>query len=207
MNNYKKPILLIDCDGVLADLSDLFKSLNRVFRTNHKFENCNKYHLHQIWNVSPEEMDKAFDEIESFFSFEDSLPVKFSQEAIDLLSNLFEIKVLTARRPAHEDLTKRWLKKYFGEIEVIFARSNSNRHGNKAKESKIDVCLKTNAYGLIEDNPHELEELAKATPRTKAICIELPYNRHLRKQKNIFVGDWKKITEYLFFERAKDLAK
>jgi uncharacterized HAD superfamily protein len=207
MNNYKKPVLLVDCDGVLSDLSHLFKSLNKVLKTNLKFEDCKKYHLHKIWNISLEEMDKALNEIESFFSFEDSNPVEFSREAINILCGLFEIKVLTARRPAHEELTKRWLKKYFGDIEVIFARSNSNLYGNKAEKSKIDICLRENAFALIEDNPHELQDLTKLAPKVRAVCLELPYNGQLKKQKNIFVGDWREIVDYLLTERAKDLSK
>jgi 5'(3')-deoxyribonucleotidase len=203
----EKPVILVDCDGVLADLSLLVDSLNRVLKTCHKIDKCDKYHLHEIWDTTPECMEKALEEVDSFFSYEQAKPIDFSREAISLLSTFFEFKILTARRPKYEKATKNWVKKYFGDLEIIFARAKANKHGNNASISKIDICENEKAFALIEDNPHELKELIKVPRTTRAICIKYPFNEELKNNKKIFRGSWEDITEYLLFERAKELSQ
>lgn len=203
----KKPILLVDCDGVLADLTMLIDALNVVMKSEIDLQKCEKYHLHEIWGTSVETMSNAMDEIDSFFSYEDIEPVTDSIISVNSLRKFFEIKILTARKPQHERQTENWIKIHFGPgIEIIYAKANANKHGNNASKTKIEICKDLKAFALIEDNPYELEELVKQTPNTLAVCLELRFNQHLKSNPKIFVGDWTKITNFLLLQN-QTLAK
>lgn len=191
------PILLVDCDGVLTDQLCLFSALNKELGKDKKFEDCFSYHLHEVWETKPEEIDEALNRIEKTFSYESVDPARDAIEAIGQLQKKFKVIILTARKPQHESATKVWAKKYFKNLDIIFARTDHNRHGNNSPETKLEVCKRLNAFALIEDNPHELLDLAKQKISTQTICFNAPYNQDLDKNKKIFRGNWIEIRDHL----------
>jgi 5'(3')-deoxyribonucleotidase len=74
--------------------------------------------------------------------------------AIGQLSKKFDVVIITARDPAWEEATLRWLNGHFGEVfqSVHFA---GNMAGLTVK-SKGEICVEVGAKWLIDDNPANL---------------------------------------------------
>ena len=198
-----KKKLAIDIDGVLAHPRVFIQAMSRVIGIKIKYEDFHDHRIDKVYNKSVEEITIAHERIDEFFSFADS-PVKHgSKTALKKLSDKFEIIILTGRQERYQKVTIDWIKKHFGDYEIIFASATNAPYSNESSTSKVDICNKLKIDFIIEDNPYEIEEILKT--KTKPVCLAWQVNKKYQNSDKVFRGNWQQVSNYLM-DQAQSVA-
>lgn len=159
---YKKPVLLIDQDDVLAEyVKGLTELYNKKYKTNFTVNDCTCW---DIASVLGERVHEIMYESELFLNLE---PVPKAIETFERLykSGLFEMYIVTAAHPKSVEAKFQWLNKYmpfFPKSNVIVTSSKFMIKGDY----------------LLDDGMHNIIEFLDAGG--KAIVFERPHNQSER---------------------------
>jgi hypothetical protein len=84
-----------------------------------------------------------------------------------------------------------------GAVDVYFTNSARNTYPDDLPSTtKLDVCREIGAVCLVEDNPHEIEELVGSG--VVPVCLAWPWNKSLvASHPHVMRGDWPQLTRYL----------
>lgn len=183
-------IIAIDLDDVLANTLEVFiKFHNQNFGTNLKFKDFKSYALHDIIGISEKDEAKRLELFDNSEFFDEIKPIKDAQQAISALSKKNKITVITARTLHVADKTKKWLSKYFPEINQIFFIS-SNYYGYL--KTKAEVCKEIGAGIIIEDKEKFVIECAREG--IKVLLFDYPWNSSIKGSRQIIrVKSWKEV--------------
>lgn len=163
-----KPTLILDVDGVLADLETSF--INKY----NKDYNDNQTHFHD-WSGTNLKADWDY-KLRLFSSsdfFENLAPIDMSREAVHSLLDIYDITIATVSHSGAASGKLKWLDKYFGFIK------------NKAILVSDDFSIKKNLHGfvLVDDKQEHLEEFNGIS-----VCFgDYMYNKNY---KGIKTKDW-----------------
>ena len=151
-----KPLIAIDIDDTLADSTEtIIREVNQRYKANiprEAYYREDEYwgYYQRVWVEHG--LDLKIDDLnDQMRQDEVALPLLPSALfAIQELSQRFNIVVITARRRAHESMTKQWLYDTFPDhaIDVHFIES----HDGEAAMTKGQVCKQLGASYLIDDN-------------------------------------------------------
>jgi 5'(3')-deoxyribonucleotidase len=181
----KKPVILVDCDGPLADFVAAYLSLVH--------EHTGRLHTHeQVTNfsfqkcvVSAEEDDHVWKRmIDARPGLVRNLGETFgSAEGLHALRQLgCKVACLTSPHLGPHWMYERaqWLlERGFTKREIIFASDKSHVSG----------------FILIDDNVDNCEAWAKANPHGVAILFEAPWNRGAKLRENVLHAcDWNEVV-------------
>lgn len=154
-----RQILAIDIDDVIADSTESLRiEVNRrlgteLQREHYRVEGEYWGYYERVWSthgiadrVPMRQLDDQMLEDQSHVPL---LPG--ASFAIGEISKRYDIAIVTARNPAWEQETLRWLQTHFGDvfISVHFA---GNRH-LPSGQTKGELCKDVGAFMLIDDNP------------------------------------------------------
>jgi len=187
--------LAVDIDGVLAHPGKFILAMNQVIGVDVKYKNFFDHRIDKVYNKSVEEITLAHQEIDSFFSFEDSAPRYGSKKALKRLSKQFEIIILTGRQARYKQQTDNWIKRHFGDYSIIHASATNAPYASERDLSKVDYCNKNNIDYIIEDNPYEIHEILRT--RTIPVCLAWSVNREFINHNKVFRGNWQQVANYL----------
>jgi 5'(3')-deoxyribonucleotidase len=187
-------IIAVDLDDVLANTLENFIDFhNSTYKTSLKFSDFKSYALHDIIGLSFEEEAKRLEQFDKSKFFNKIKPLEGAQTAISQLSKKNKIVVITARTKSVATKTKRWLKKYFPEIdEVVFISQNYMGF----IKTKAEVCKEFGAKVIIEDKTSFVNECANKG--IKVMMLDYPWNQNVNGSSNIVrVRSWDDILKKL----------
>lgn len=201
-----KKVGALDCDDVLADLHNyLLKYVNETFGWNVKREDHTLYDLEKIWKCTKEESVKIIDDFYNHEYFNQIKPVEGAQEAVKMLSEDYELVVITSRPVEIEKHTNDWFERYFSNrIKKVICTGHYTRSSNKI--SKAEICIEEKASFILEDNLDVVRECA--LNGIKPFLFDQPWNRNgmtSTEEKRsgivrIYHPHWRNVHEYLTSE-------
>ena len=201
VNISRKEVIFIDLDGTIADsIGGALKEINSDYLPS-------EYDVNK-WDVSEE--DKKY--VLSTFTNLDFLakvkPFPWSKTLVNLLSEKYELIILTARPQSTHNLTEAYCKIHFPEVKhVLFASKEEPKH---------DIINKfDNAKAFIDDCPKYLMEVVdKCIMSGKSdLSIVIAIDGHNQPYTLL---DWQdefgdtvplKDTEYRYFVTVANLYK
>ena len=196
----KRKKLAIDIDGVLAHPGKFIDAMSEVIGIKVEYKNFHDHRIDKVFDKSVDEITLAHEQIDNFFSFENSHTKYGSKVALRELSKYFEIIILTGRQERYQKATHNWIKKHYGNYEIIFASATNAPYSNESQTSKVDICNKLKIDYIIEDNPYEIEEVLKTG--TTPVCLAWTVNKVYDGSSRVFRGNWSEVTSYLV-ERSR----
>jgi|GEM_PF-3501613 len=181
-HKHKKEILAIDIDETLFDLIPilLIKSNNK-YKDNVKYKDITDYDIHKF--LKPE-CKNIFEEFLTDEIFERLVPKRYSQYALEILSNIYNIYFLTAGHFCTGGARDILLNKYFGD----FYKSNM------LVMCKDKYLFKCNI--LIDDYQKNLFKMPNDVVKIMPLC---PWNIDINTKVNGIIGvdDWLDILKVL----------
>lgn len=129
------------------------------------------YRFEEVWGGSPSESANIVNDF--FFQLDrHPEPIAGSIEAVDRLSAMFELYVVTARHDELEDMTMQWLKEHFPDV---FAGVHlCNLYGENRVE-KSEICRRVQAVALVDDSLANVTSVA-LDGRKGILFGEFPWN-------------------------------
>jgi len=195
----KKSVIACDLDDVLFDFAKpLINYSNQVLGQNIKYKDVFSYNLDEVFDCS---YDKSVKIVQDFCATDTFLNLPLfpdSKNALNYLSEKYEIIFITARHGLAEELTKLQIEKNLTGLNgysqnIFFTRQYQNK---EPKIPKSEVCKNENARLIIEDNFENSQDCSsKGIP---AIIFRRPWNEKYLKQKHkdIYpVKTWKQALE------------
>jgi len=190
-------VIWIDIDEVLAHFLEAYivyynEKNNTSFRRNDFFS-------YRFWEVMWGNKQQAIDSVHDFFEtgyFRDIWPVEWSQKAIEKLSGIYDLSIITSRQTILEDETKKWLENNFNWVfnSVHFW----NHYGLKwATKTKPEICKELWVKVIIEDSMEYAIECAKND--INVILLNSPWNqtKQMLPTNIIRVKWWDNIVDIL----------
>jgi 5'(3')-deoxyribonucleotidase len=174
-----KPVIGVDLDGVCVDwIGPFLNYVNARLGTCVKYEEITDDTLEKYFGVLPEVMRgivKEFDE-----QFSNSI-FPFMQDFLEyskILSQKYQLVVLTSRRDCYKEETAWFVNRYLPQTPVFYCSpAQSPYAGGEGRPTKLEIAHEIDAKYFIEDNLSELR--AWKSTLTKPICFAQPWNRTL----------------------------
>lgn len=136
-----------------------------------KIDDITDYNLSSVFGITAEESRVFWEEME----YELCAGAEMNQERLDRLFRLFthgdtEVYIITNRDIKYYDITKKWLQDNLIPFDKLIMTSGV---------SKVDVLKRFDIELMVDDKPDLFEEAKAAGLKTKMVCIDYPYNRHV----------------------------
>lgn len=190
----------IDIDEVLVDfISPFSKYYNSKFNTQISEEHFVSYNLSQVFKTSQEKITLEVHEFTKSESFKKLPPLEGSIEAIEKLSEEYELFIITARSEEVSKTTLDWLKTHFKDKFKNVHFSHNPYITGPIRSTKTEIGRKLKIDLLIEDNLSFAIESAEAG--IKVLMIDATWNQSDTLHRNITrVYSWndilKRIAEF-----------
>lgn len=178
----KKPIILVDMDGVLCDYTEGL--LRRVF---HRFPHLKPYEdaAREAWHTHKAFPKEYRSEIENMRLspgfFRNLPPIPGAIEGIKALAEHADVWICTTPTKIHTNCVPEkyaWVKEHLGQAwveHIIMTRDKTLVHGSM----------------LIDDKPRIK---GARQPAWQHLLFDRPYNRHVRDKPRIDWGNWEEIV-------------
>ncbi|MCK5085105.1 hypothetical protein KAK05_00155 [Candidatus Parcubacteria bacterium] len=187
-------IIGIDLDEVLADFSKNFIAFySDTNKTSYKMDEMYSYDLSEVWKETPEKIKRSIYDFYDSQYFENIRPISGSIEGVDILSQKYELQIITSRQNDIKEKTENWIEKYFpNKFSQITLTNHFAINGASTKKSKI--CLNENIDIMIEDAiKHALDCTSCCI---KVLLLDYPWNRSIESSKKITrVRSWNEIVK------------
>jgi|GEM_PF-2490392 len=181
----KKPILVIDVDGVLCDLvGAAIPVINERYKCHLQRSDIRMFDMDLCVGVQREH----FNEIFRLLDYSQMKVIDGAVEATQKLSTAFHIVVATSRPPALHTITENWLR----DNGIVFHEFMS-LNGNKTLfTNKSHFYPK--AHALIDD---DLREVVAASVHARLTCLlDSPWNHSINaNQSFVRCFTWDDIVE------------
>lgn len=179
----KRGLIACDLDGVLNNLNQVWLNrYNRDYNDNFTIDQWTSWHPEEL--IRPECGIHIFDYLTEpgFFSSQNLSPLPYAREATALISQYYDIRVVTAYIPESCQDKCEFIDTYYpwiGSKNVVFCNDKSI----------------IRADYLIDDGPHN-HELFTGT----SIVFDYPYSRDTMPNA-YHVSNWLEVLEVLRLER------
>lgn len=193
VNESRKPIVVLDCDGVLANWAGAFCTEAAIMAASHTDYFGDKYKFPQFkvydsyneiehyasekWPGWTEELCKrVWAKVNAtpdwFFNVAPICPTRNNVWALIKLTEQTQLYVVTARhqgagKPINE-LTQHWIEEHFNAHTSVIAANGHTR--------KVDIIEALQPDYLIDDSPDILRAVRKRDPQVKLAARAYPYN-------------------------------
>lgn len=142
-----KPIVLMDCDGVLADfMGAVLPMINDLLGTSHRIEDVTEFSFADALRLTPEQAADVKRMIGSAPRLADRLQVyPGAKDGVRQLREIAEIHIVTSSWDSNETWEfdrKAWLKRNFefGHHDVTFTAEKHRVHGDVLVDDKTSTC-------------------------------------------------------------------
>lgn len=192
-----KQTIAIDIDGVVADFFGpfLLHASDRL-DTTFALEDCTHHNSAIAFGVPEETMHGILADFENTEVGRNLPHIPLAIESLHLLTEHYNIQVITSRREVLRDMTKEWFARHFTEVPIHHGRGRNNPYGGGADTlHKPQIAESIGAIALIEDNADEL--IHWDAPSVTPICFPQPWNASLAESHpHILRLDWPGIVDY-----------
>lgn len=170
-----KEVLAVDIDEVLFPFVEEFiQHHNSTYNTEHAVEEFLTYEFQHVIQQDFEETVRRIFEVTSRECLHVE-PIDDSIEAIRSLGERYDLEVITARSPDHEEPIRVWLEKHYGDS---FGGINFIGHPGYMEryKPKAEVCEELGAIALIDDSVSHIE-LCQAKEIKGILFGDYPWNQ------------------------------
>lgn len=188
----------VDIDGTLIDnLSALVSVVNEGTGKRLKEDEIWDFDLSLVYDHPVEEVVKMYESQPERVFFEPP-PLPFAREAMEAAKRAgIEVVLVTARNPAFEDITRRWLKVHSIPYDELYFQ------GNKAV-----ACKRYNLSLFVDDHIRNAKAVSESG--IPAVVVDAPHNRH-HATGGILYRMWHwdtfpRLLGHLFPERLRETA-
>ncbi|WCJ42898.1 Haloacid dehalogenase-like hydrolase (HAD) superfamily protein [Euphorbia peplus] len=172
----EKAVVAVDVDEVLGNfVSALNKFIADRYSLIHSVSEYHVYEFFKIWNCSRDEADVRVHEFFKTTYFKSGIyPLPGAQKALDNLSRLCNLSVVTSRQNVIKDHTIDWIEKHY---PGVFQEIHFGNHFALDGESKpkSEICRSLGATVLIDDNPKYALECAEVGIKVLLFDYEKSY--------------------------------
>lgn len=179
----KKPILAVDCDGVIANFTTTtLHLLNRYKGSSHTEDEITQWDfIEQFLGEEKKLFRKTLNSHELFSIIK---PYKEAQEAIEELKEYARIYVVTSPMQEYHTWVRdrdEWLLNHFGikRDNVIHTRAKYRVHSNF----------------FVEDKPSTLKKWKKEWPKEVGVLFKHNGNLTAKGNWDLHTNDWQKIID------------
>ncbi|MBA3733290.1 hypothetical protein H0W91_02845 [Patescibacteria group bacterium] len=197
MNTKKSKRIGFDLDDVLLNFNEaLLDHANKKYDKNVEKKDIKTF-LFLEENFGIPTVD-AISMLDNFFFHDDHLnvlPVEGAQEVVKKLSEYNELFIITAKPDALEEVTKKWLEKYFtGLFENVHFANHFLSVDKRRKKSEI--CLELQLDYFIDDSIDYATDVASVG--IPVLLLDTPWNQTDKLPENITrVYSWTDIEKKL----------
>ncbi|XP_042055438.1 uncharacterized protein LOC121799969 isoform X2 [Salvia splendens] len=193
--------------GLLAVLGNFISTLNRFIGDRYALNlPLSDYHVHEyfkIWKCSRDEADHRVHEFFKTPYFKKEMnPIPGAREALEKLSKIFNLSVVTSRQNVIKDHTIEWIGKHYPSIFQEIHFGNHFALDGKSRP-KSDICKSLGAKVLIDDNPTYAMDCAAAGIKVLLFYYQNPYpwckTEHAAHQHPLVtkVHSWEEVEQQL----------
>ncbi|KAL8040134.1 hypothetical protein ABFX02_10G079000 [Erythranthe guttata] len=200
----QKVMLAVDVDEVLGNfVSALNKFIADRYSQNHSVSEYHVYEFFKIWNCSRDEADVRVHEFFKTHYFKKGIhPLPGAQKAIQNLSKLYDLSIVTSRQNVIKDHTIEWIEKHYpGLFQEIHFGNHFALDG--LSRSKSEICKLLGAKVLIDDNPRYAIECAEVGIKVLLFDYENSYpwckTEHIPQHHSLItkVHSWEEVQHQL----------
>ncbi|MDO8564052.1 MAG: hypothetical protein Q7R87_03525 [Nanoarchaeota archaeon] len=191
---------MIDCDGVTSDFQDaVIKWHNMSYGTTHRREDITQFSLGRLWGCDQKEELRRLDEFYQTEHFDNVLPISGALSGVDsirLLGEYYKVMTLTARPESLRQKTHHWFGRHFpNRFDKVILSEAYNGDGS-THTSKIEICKRECAYGIVEDSSTNAIACYKAG--IKAVVLDQPWNRRDELPDGVLrAREWEEVAELI----------
>ncbi|XP_042050944.1 uncharacterized protein LOC121796225 [Salvia splendens] len=200
----EKFMIAVDVDEVLGNF---VSTLNRFIGDRYALNlPLSDYHVHEyfkIWNCSRNEADHRVHEFFKTPYFKTEInPIPGAHEALEKLSKIYNLSVVTSRQNVIKDHTIEWIEKHYPGIFQEIHFGNHFALDGKSRP-KSDICKSLGAKVLIDDNPSYAIDCAAAGIKVLLFDYENSYpwckTEHAAHQHTLVtkVHSWEEVEQQL----------
>lgn len=192
--NSFRPYLAIDIDNVIAQTDVVMRQIIREHtksRVDFAYEEISAFDYCRCVTATGETLSvEDWDDVHQKFSQSGSIlslnPIAGAQTSLSKLSEVFELCLVTSRRPSARPGTAEWLERHnFPKHSLLFI-------GRGKKHEFV-----ANAFAVIEDDAQQAVEFCKNTTAF-VFLLDHPWNRDLPKYDQLIrVTNWDDISNRL----------
>ncbi|KAL8488197.1 hypothetical protein ACS0TY_024470 [Phlomoides rotata] len=148
----EKIMLAVDVDEVLGNfVSALNKFIAARYSLNHTVSEYHVYEFFKIWNCSRDEADHRVHEFFKTPYFKKGIyPIPGAREALEKLSESYNLSIVTSRQNAIKDHTIEWIEKHYpGLFKEIHFGNHFALDGQSRPKSEICKYIITSLFFLF----------------------------------------------------------
>jgi uncharacterized HAD superfamily protein len=191
-----KKILGVDFDDVLFNCDEALAQFhNTRYGTSYTTDERNSFYLEPFWNCSAEEVQKRLDEFTYTEFHENANVVTGAREALERLSDVYDIVIVTGRADIARSATEKWLEKNLLGLYREIHFSNHGGTGIGKYRLKSEILRELGIDIFVEDAPHFAADVAGAG--ITVFLFDTPWNRAETPDGAIRVRSWEEIVEQL----------
>ncbi|KAL3644298.1 hypothetical protein CASFOL_012230 [Castilleja foliolosa] len=149
-----KIMVAVDVDEVLGNfVSALNQFISDRYSLNHSVSEYHVYEFFKIWNCSRDEADIRVHEFYTTHYFKNGIhPLPGAQEALQNLSETYNLSIVTSRQHVIKEHTIEWIEKHYPGLFKEIHFGNHFALDGKSRP-KSEICKSLGAKVLIDDNP------------------------------------------------------
>jgi len=183
--------LAVDLDDCLLNTSRLILDrINQYFSKSIKLEEVVSFHIEKLFNLNAEVVDMIVQECLSTII----RPNRYAVEALNFLSDFYDICFITNRRSTQYQSTKTNLEVLGFKFKYDFYLCNKDSRGIPAK---AELLNKLGIEFIIEDRPDTIEDIYNRT-NCNILVMDKPWNRNIAENGRICIDrDWMEIKQVL----------
>jgi uncharacterized HAD superfamily protein len=197
-----KPVIAVDIDDVIYPLvPNLIEYLDTEHKVKLTDQDFKDYDLKKVWAGGPIEAAKIFEGYKEKSGVHIA-PLTGAREALQRLSQNYDIIVLTSRDVSNSDRTNSWIAHHFPEtfkdVHLL-----GNKHDSPTFREKSEVSRELGVFCLIDDNLRHVLETNTAGIKT-ILFGDYPWNQANELPSGVTrVKNWQEVLEYLENESAR----
>ena len=193
----KKTVIAIDFDDIVADFNRSFVPYhNKIYGTNLQYEDI---FAHEMELVYGETISTMMDRISVFYHSHEHAainPVKGAVTALQDLSNMATLHIVTSRPSEFQEGTLQWIDNILPNTfsEVHFTNGFAPKPGT-VRRKKSQVCEEIGAAVLIEDALVNVTDVLNAG--IPVLMLDRPWNQSHTPAGATRVWHWEEITTWV----------
>lgn len=183
----------VDLDDVLLDCNtSLARFHNSRYGTSYERKDVFSWHIELLWGCTREEAMVRVEHWYGSLEHSQSAPVHGAIEAVEVLSKVHDLHIVTSRPSQIRGLTEEWLERHFRER---FSGVHFTNHSKPGSGSKGDMCGNLGVSLLIEDSPQHAQEAA--AKGVTVLLLDCPWNQEKVSGNIIRIATWKDALDFI----------
>jgi 5'(3')-deoxyribonucleotidase len=149
-----KPRLALDLDDIIYPFIDqVVPFLNRELRRDLGHDDVVHFTFEDLWECEGPHMIDLMHQFFEEVRDSNALPVDGSLEAVEALSEQFDLAIVTSRQSRMHETTAEWIEQHFpGRFSSVTLCNSYVFDGRWERKLKADVCGELGVVALVDDS-------------------------------------------------------